>query len=73
MTDLPKATVKRMIKEVNDELLISNDGLNQIIEETTEVIKKLTEESFKSAKSNKRKTIKTKDITNAKKHFYYIS
>ncbi|WP_054835947.1 histone-like protein [Methanobrevibacter arboriphilus] len=60
MTDLPKATVKRMIKEVNDELLISNDGLNQIIEETTEFIKKLTEESFKSAKSNKRKTIKTK-------------
>ncbi|WP_225369537.1 histone-like protein [Methanobrevibacter arboriphilus] len=40
MTDLPKATVKRMIKEVNDELLISNDGLTQIIEETTEFIKK---------------------------------
>ena len=61
MTDLPKAPIKRIIKDVDD-LMISEDALNQFIDETALFIKRLTQESFKSAKSNKRKTIKPEDV-----------
>jgi histone H3/H4 len=69
MADLPKAPIKRIIKEVDD-LMISEDGLNLFIEETAEFIKKLTEKSFESAKSNKRKTIKPEDVAAGKKALF---
>ncbi|KZX11250.1 histone family protein [Methanobrevibacter filiformis] len=58
---LPKAPVKRIMKEVDD-MMISEDALNKVIEETTNYIKKLTAESFKNAQIAKRKTIKPDDI-----------
>ena len=61
---LPKATIKRIMKEVDD-MLISEDALNQVVVETTTFIKRLTEESLKNAKESKRKTIKPDDVSKA--------
>ena len=65
---LPKATIKRIMKEVDD-MLISEDALNQVVVETTTFIKRLTEESLKNAKESKRKTIKPDDVTKAVTNF----
>ncbi|WP_456472077.1 histone family protein [Methanocaldococcus sp.] len=60
---LPKATVKRIMKQHTD-LNISSEAVDELVKLLEDIIKVTTEVAEKNAKKDKRKTIMARDIKN---------
>ena len=59
---IPKATIKRMANELNQEIRISGNALARLQDLATDFVRMTITDSYKLAQHSDRKTIMEKDV-----------